>query len=150
MHIQYKLPMPIEISRKQVDGIDIVAPKGRLKIGPPVEALRNTFDDLLASGRKRIVVDLTDVDYIDSSALGCLVVAHSKFEQVEGSVILFGLSERNVELLVITKLATVFRTAPSELDAINMSYPERGTGKRGFDILNFVQEQTGKKDEPQQ
>lgn len=142
--------MPIEIARRQLDGVDIVAPNGRLKIGPPVEALRNTFDELLAVGRKRIVVDLTDVDYIDSSALGCLVVAHSKFDQAGGSVILFGLNDRNVELLVITKLATVFRTAANEVDAINMSYPERGSGRRGFDILNFVQEQTGKKDEPQQ
>jgi len=131
--------MPFEIDRRERDGVIILAPRGRLVIGEPVETFRNALDDLVAEGRDRIVLDLTDVDYIDSSALGCLVVAHTRIEKAGGAMPIFGLNRRNIELLVITKLATIFRIADNEPDAINLCYPDREG--RPFDILSFVEQQ---------
>lgn len=135
--------MPFEIERREHDGVVILAPHGRLMIGEPVETFRNMLDALYAEGRTQVVLDFSDVDYIDSSALGCLVVAHTKFHKAGGVMPMFGLNRRTIELLVITKLATVFRIAESEIEAVNLCFPDRES--KPFDILNFVEEQRARK-----
>ncbi len=131
--------MSFEIDRRERDGVTVLAPHGRIVIGERVETFRNTIDSLMAEGHNRIVLDLTDVDYIDSSALGCLVFAYTRITKAGGAMPIFGLNRRNIELLVITKLATIFRIADNEMDAINLCYPDRAT--RPFDILSFVEQQ---------
>lgn len=135
--------MSFEIDRRERDGVVILAPHGRLMIGPPVETFRNTLDALYLDGRHQVVLDFTDVDYIDSSALGTLVVAHTKFHKAGGAMPMFGLNRRTIELLVITKLATVFRIAETELEAVNLCFPDRDA--KPFDILTFVEEQRARK-----
>ncbi|MBI4889870.1 MAG: STAS domain-containing protein [Acidobacteria bacterium] len=134
--------MAYPIERREKGGVTILAPQGRLVLGEPVQALRLAFEDLSKEGKVRIVLDMREVDYIDSSALGCLVMAHTRVEQAGGALPIFGLQRRTVELLVITKLSTVFRLAETESDAINLCYPERATNQ--FDILSFVEEQRKK------
>lgn len=108
-------------------------------IGEAVEKMRIEVEALLASGLARVAVDCSGLEYIDSSALGCLVMAHSRCEQAGGVMVLFALNQRNVELLIITKLATVFRITDAEQDAVNLCYPGRAVSS--FDILNFVTDQ---------
>ncbi len=134
--------MAYPIERREKDGVTILAPQDRLVLGEPVQTLRLAFEDLTREGRFRIVLDLRAVDYIDSSALGCLVMAHTRVEQAGGAMVIFGLQRRTIELLVITKLTTVFRLAETEADAINLCYPERAATT--FDILSFVQQQRKK------
>jgi anti-sigma B factor antagonist len=131
--------MSFEIELRERDGVVILAPKGRLVIGEPLEQFRNRMEALLAEGQTRIVLDFRGVDYIDSSGLGCLVVSHTRVDKAGGALPMYGLNRRAMELMVITKLATVFRIADDELDAVNMCFPGHQT--KGFDILSFVEEQ---------
>lgn len=141
--------MPYPIQRRQRDGIEILAPQGKLVLGEPVETLRAAFEKLTAAGHNRIVLDLSEVDYIDSSALGCLIMAHTRVERAGGAMPIFGLQRRTLDLLVLTKLTTVFRLADSEPDAVNLCYPDREPRK--FDILAFVESQRerGQENDPQ-
>lgn len=131
--------MPYPIHRRQRDGIVILAPQGKLVLGEPVETLRAAFEEVTAAGHTSIVMDLSEVDYIDSSALGCLIMAHTRVEKAGGAMPVFGLRKRTLDLLVLTKLTTVFRLADSEPDAVNLCFPDRQP--RTFDILSFVENQ---------
>ncbi|MBI5085920.1 MAG: STAS domain-containing protein [Acidobacteria bacterium] len=131
--------MSFEIQRREQDGVVILAPDGRLALGEALEAFRASMEGLLAEGATRVVLDFRRVDYIDSSGLGCLVVSHTRMARAGGAMPIFGLNRRALELMVITKLSTVFRIAESEMDAVNMCYPERQT--KAFDILSFVEQQ---------
>lgn len=137
--------MPYPIQRRQRGGIEILAPQGKLVLGEPVETLRAAFEELTAAGHNRIVLDLSEVDYIDSSALGCLIMAHTRVEKSGGAMPIFGLQRRTLDLLVLTKLSTVFRLADNEPDAVNLCYPDREPRK--FDILSFVESQRQREQE---
>lgn len=114
---------------------------GRFVLGEPVERFRAKLEELIREGKAHVVLDMTKVDYIDSSALGCLVMAHTKISRAGGAMAMFGLNEKGLELLVITKLATVFRLADNELDAVNLCFPDRTA--KSFDILEFVRKHWG-------
>ncbi len=87
----------------------------------------------------RVVLNLAGVDYIDSSGLGMLVNCFSTLEKAGGGMRVLSPSERDMELMVLTKLATVFQVFDDEQEAVNSFFPEREIKK--FDILSFVQEQ---------
>ncbi len=128
--------MAFEIKKRSVDGVPVIEFHGRLVAGPAIEAFRATLDGLIAEGQNHVVLDLTATDYIDSSALGCLVMAHTRFQKAGGKITLFGLSSQQMELLVITKLTTVFALYEDEIDAVNACIP--GREQRKFDLLEFV------------
>jgi len=138
--------MSFEVTTSEKEGVTLLAPRGRLVLGPALERFRSALDAQLERGQIRVALDFRGVDYFDSSTLGCLVVAHTKFEKAGGVLSMFGLNQRSSELLVITKLATVFRIAASELEAINLCYPDRETAH--FDILSFVEQQRAAKKKP--
>jgi anti-sigma B factor antagonist len=120
-----------------VDGVHIVEFHGRLVAGGAVEAFRAKMDSLLEAGVQHAVLDLRETDYIDSTALGCLVMTHTRFQKAGGKVTMYGLSSRQIELLVITKLTTVFQLFEDEIDAVNACIP--GREPRKFDLLEFIQ-----------
>jgi len=112
---------------------------GRLILGEEMETFRGVMERLVAAGRTRVAVGLQGVDYIDSSGLGCLVMQHTRISKVGGVMVLFALKRRAIELMVLTKLATVFHLAENELDAVNACFPDRDP--KPFDILSFVSSQ---------
>ena len=79
------------------------------------------------------------VDYVDSTGLGTLVICFTSIQKASGSLKLLNLSRRNIELLVLTKLTTIFEIFTDEQDAVNSFFPGRHISR--FDILNFVQDQ---------
>jgi anti-sigma B factor antagonist len=131
--------MAFQLTTREVDGVLILAPFGKLVAGENLEEFREAFDSALNAGRLLLVVDMTGVSYVDSSALGCLVVTHTRVQKAGGTMALFGLSLRNLELMLLTKLSTVFRLHESEIDAVNSVIPGREAPR--FDILEFVQRQ---------
>jgi anti-sigma B factor antagonist len=131
--------MSFQLKTREVDGVLILAPEGRLAAGEPLEEFRAALDAAFAAGHTRIVLDMTRVSYIDSSALGCLVVTHTRAQKAGGALALFGLSVRNLELMILTKLTTIFRLHETEIDALNSVIPGREAPH--FDILEFVQRQ---------
>jgi anti-sigma B factor antagonist len=130
--------MALDIQQVEREGITILNLKGRITVGPEATALREKVAELTAAGTKNIVLDMAHVDYIDSTGLGALVMIATSLRRAGGNVKLVSLNRRNIELLVMTKLATVFEIFNDEQDAVNSYYPDRKI--KTFDILSFVQQ----------
>ncbi|HYP12605.1 MAG TPA: STAS domain-containing protein [Bryobacteraceae bacterium] len=134
--------MTLDIEEREREGIVLLDLKGRLVVGEPVASLREKIRELADSGRVNMVLNLEQVDYIDSTGLGGLVISFTTIKKAGGALKVLKLSKRNIELLVLTKLTTVFEVFEDEQDAVNSFFPNREIKK--FDILAFVQEQENK------
>jgi len=130
--------MALEIHRKEHEGIDILELKGRITVGPEATALREAVSTAVAEGHNKLVLNLEHVDFIDSTGLGAVVMCNTTLRKAGGSMKLLNLNRRNIELLVMTKLTTVFETFNDEQDAVNSFFPDRKLNT--FDILSFVQQ----------
>jgi anti-sigma B factor antagonist len=128
--------MSLEIEQHEREGITIVAMKGRITVGLEATSLREAVAALIAAGTRNLVFNLADVDFIDSTGLGALVMSASALRKSGGNVKLVNLNRRTIELLVMTKLATIFEIFTDEQDAVNSYYPDRKL--KTFDILDFV------------
>ena len=113
--------------------------KGRLIVGQPSGLLRETITQIAAGGSINVILNLAHVEYIDSTGLGSMVICFTSLQKAGGALKLLSLTKRNIELLVLTKLATVFEIFGDEQEAINSFFPDREV--KHFDILNFVQQQ---------
>jgi anti-sigma B factor antagonist len=133
--------MTIDIGEREREGVLILAPKGRLVVGGASTELRDRINTVMAAGHTRVILDLSGVDYIDSTGLGTLVICFTSLQKTGGALKLCNLNRRNLELLVLTKLSTVFELYNDEQDAINSFFPNREIKK--FDILSFIQQQEG-------
>jgi anti-sigma B factor antagonist len=130
--------MSLHIEEKEREGVVILKLDGRITVGKETTALRSATDALNSAGQRNLVLDLAKVDYIDSTGLGALVMIANSMRKNGGNVKLLNLNRRNIELLVMTKLATVFEIFNDEHDAINSYFPDRKI--KTFDILSFVQQ----------
>ena len=130
--------MALDIGQHEREGVTILDLKGRITVGPEAGALRDKISDLIQQGVRNVVLNLQGVDYIDSTGLGAVVLTSTNMRKSGGAIKLLNLNRRNVELLVMTKLATVFEIFTDEQDAVNSFFPDRKI--KTFDILDFVQE----------
>ncbi len=131
--------MKVHIGQREHEGVVLLDLNGRLVAGENVAALREKISELVTSGKVNAVLNLQHVDYIDSSGLGAMVMCFTSIRRAEGKLKLLNLTRRNVELLVLTKLETVFEVFDEEQQAINSFFPNREI--RRFDILSFIQQQ---------
>ena len=129
--------MALDIQQREREGIVILKLRGRITMGPEAGALRDKISALNAAGTRNVVLDMPEVDYIDSTGLGALVMSATSLRKNGGNLKLLNLNRRNIELLVMTKLATVFEIFSDEQDAVDSFYPDRKI--KTFDILNFVE-----------
>ncbi|MGA3241208.1 MAG: STAS domain-containing protein [Bryobacteraceae bacterium] len=127
-----------DIQEREREGITILDFKGRISAGPEATALRDKVAEETAAGKSNLVLNLAGVDYIDSTGLGALVVCVTGLRKIGGNMKLLNLNRRNIDLLVMTKLDTVFEVFTDEQDAVSSYYPDRKI--KAFDILNFVQQ----------
>jgi anti-sigma B factor antagonist len=137
--------MSFGVEQREVEAIVILDLSGRLCAGPDAAELRRTFDHLRAQEKTRVILNLKHVEYIDSTGLGTLVIGHSAAEDAGGAMKLINVSKRSAQLLILTKLSTVFEIFDDEQAAINSFFPEREVKR--FDILEFVKSHEGEKQE---
>jgi len=109
----------MKASTRQVDGVTIVDLSGRITLGEGSVVLRDTVKDLLGKGQKKILLNLGDVSYIDSSGIGELVSAYTSVRNQGGELKLLHLTKKVHDLLQITKLYTVFDVKDDEAAAIS-------------------------------
>lgn len=131
--------MAFEVGQREREGIVILDLEGALTLGENTSEARRYLDPLSAKPGQRVVLNLAGVPYIDSTGLGILVMAANGISNQGGSLKLVNLNRRNMELMVITKLTTVFEVFNDETDAVNSFYPDRKIQR--FDILEFVRGQ---------
>lgn len=110
--------MSMTITIRHVEGVTVLDLSGRITLGEGSVALREAVRDAMAAGSKKILMNLADVNYIDSAGLGELVGAYTSVKNAGGELKLLSLSKKVKDLLVITKLLTVFDVKDDEKDAI--------------------------------
>jgi len=108
----------MKASIRQMDQVVVLDLAGQMKLGEGASILRDTVKDLLAKGQKRILVNLGEVNYIDSSGVGELVAAFTSARNQGGDLKLLNLTKKIRDLLQITKLYTVFDVFDDESTAI--------------------------------
>src|SRR6202030_4472859 len=102
----------LKMTDRVVDGVAVVALEGRIVLGEESNALREKVKSLLAAGQKKIVLNMADVTYIDSSGLGTLVALHTSAKAQGASMKISNLGSKFQEILQVTKLVTVFDAYP--------------------------------------
>jgi anti-sigma B factor antagonist len=110
--------MSMSLHTRQVDGITILDLSGRIQLGEGSVQLREAIKELLAKGQKNILLNLGNVDYIDSSGLGELVSAYTSVKNAGGELKLLSVTKKVTGLLQITKLYTVFDIKDDEASAV--------------------------------
>jgi anti-sigma B factor antagonist len=130
----------VNITRREVDQIIILDLEGRLTAGPNSSDLRERIVQLSGEGRQNVLLNLGDCEFIDSTGLGTMVVCYTALQKQGGALKLENLSKRHIQLLVLTKLTTIFEIFDNERDAINSFYPDREV--KHFDVLDFVKDQS--------
>jgi anti-sigma B factor antagonist len=133
--------MPLDIHQREREAILILDLNGRIVAGPDAADFRRAVSSMIERGTKNMILNLKEVDYIDSTGLGSLVIAHSSCEKAGGAMKLLNVPKRSAELMVLTKLSTVFQIFDEEQAAINSFFPDREV--RRFDILDFVKSREG-------
>jgi anti-sigma B factor antagonist len=108
----------MKASTRQVDGVTVVDLSGRVKEGEDIAVLRDTIDDLLSKGQKKILLNLGDVNHIDSSGLGALLRTFTSVRNQGGELKLLHPTKKVHDMLQNTKLYTVFDVRDDEAAAI--------------------------------
>jgi anti-sigma B factor antagonist len=111
-------------STRHVDGVTIVDLAGRIVLGEGAAGLRDLVRDLIKAGDKKILLNLRDVDYIDSSGVGELVTAFTSMRKEGGELKLLHLNKRVRAVLQITKLLTVFDISDDEATSVMSFSPQ--------------------------
>ena len=109
--------MNLKIEQHQVDDVPVVSPRGRIMFGDEANTLHDTLKEILSS-RPRIVLNLSEVTYMDSGGLGTLVGVYSAARAKGADIKLTGLGHRMRDVLQTTKLATVFQVYETEEQAV--------------------------------
>ncbi|MBP9095382.1 MAG: STAS domain-containing protein [Ignavibacteria bacterium] len=108
----------IKITEIKDKDIVVIAPKGNFVGGDETDELRDTIKKLSDEGNKKLVIDLGEVLYLNSTALGVLISAHANYSKREGKIKLCQLNKNLENLFVITKLALIFDSYPTQEEAI--------------------------------
>jgi anti-sigma B factor antagonist len=108
----------LKMTTSESDGTSVVTLDGRILLGEESQALRERLKDLIAQGKKQIVLNMENIKYIDSTGLGILVAAHVSATNQGASIKLSNLGRKFQELLQITKLVTVFEVCKTEAAAV--------------------------------
>ena len=110
--------MALQGTIRQVEDIVIIDFSGKITLGEGSSTLRNTIRTALDAGNRKILLNLSDVDYIDSSGIGEMVSSFTTVTNHGGQLKLLGLTKRVKDLLQITKLYTVFEVFEDESSAV--------------------------------
>jgi anti-sigma B factor antagonist len=123
--------MSVKLTTHQKGDVIVVVASGKLTMGEGTSTLRTKIRELVASGSRRIVLDMADLSYMDSSGLGELISAHTTVTTAGGEIKLLNLAKRVHDLLKLTKLYTVFEAFDDEAVAVDSFSVAKPTGMSG-------------------
>jgi anti-sigma B factor antagonist len=109
----------LKMTNREVDGVAVVALDGRIVLGEESNALREKVKSLIAEGKKKVVLNMANITFIDSAGLGTLVAAHHSAKSQGAALKLAHLGAKFQEVLQITKLLTVFDVYNTEAEAVS-------------------------------
>jgi anti-sigma B factor antagonist len=108
----------LKVKTRMEGDIAVISVSGKLMGGPESDALRNEVKNLIDEGKRKFVVNLKGVPWINSTGLGALMAVYTSIQRSEGVLRLCHVSDRIQSLFMITKLLTIFDTYPTEEEAI--------------------------------
>jgi anti-sigma B factor antagonist len=108
----------MQIDERVVDDVTILDLKGKMTLGEGDELLKDKINSLASQGHKKLVLNLEGVPYIDSAGLGEIVRTYTSISRQGGKLKLLNISKRIYDLLVITKLVTIFDSYENEEEAV--------------------------------
>ncbi len=111
--------MSMKFKARQVDGVTVLDLSGKITLGEGSVTLRDAIRDVLSKGQNKILLNMADISYIDSSGLGELVSAFTTVKNAGGELKLLSLTKKVKDVLQITKLYTVFDIKDDEAAAIS-------------------------------
>jgi len=109
----------LKMTNREVDGVAVVALDGRIVLGEESNALREKVKSLIAEGKKKVVLNMANITFIDSAGMGTLVAAHHSAKSQGAALKLAHLGAKFQEVLQITKLLTVFDVYNTEAEAVS-------------------------------
>ena len=110
--------MSVKLTTRQVGDVTVIDAVGRITLGDGASIFRDTVRDLASAGHKKLLLNLAEVSYIDSSGIGEMVSGYTTVSNGGGVVKLLNLTKRVKDLLQITKLYTVFEVFEDETAAV--------------------------------
>ncbi len=108
----------MQLSDREQDGVIVLEPKGKIMGGPDASLLHDKLHEILESEKKKVVIDLSGVDWMNSTGLGILISSYTTLKNSGGQLKLANVTEKIQSLLVITKLEGVFPAFDTVDDAI--------------------------------
>lgn len=108
----------MQISERETGSVTVLDLSGKITLGDGDTLLKDKLHSLLHQGKKKVLLNLADVNYVDSAGLGALVSAYTTVTREGGSLKLANITRKLQDLLSITKLLTVFETFDSEDEAL--------------------------------
>ena len=110
--------MSLKITNREVDGVNVLALDGRIVFGEETSSIRDQVKTLLAGGKKKLVLNMEKVTYVDSTGLGMLVGVRQSVKTANGQLRLSNVEARYSELLKMTQLWPLFDVSASEAEAV--------------------------------
>ncbi|MGA2713168.1 MAG: STAS domain-containing protein [Bryobacteraceae bacterium] len=129
--------MSLEIDHREREGIILMDLKGRITMGDEVSLFRAAFEKVASGHEPKLILNMLGIDYVDSTGLGAMVMCSTRLRNSQGVAKLVNVNRRNIELMLMTKIDTIFEVFDDETDAVNSFFPGREIKR--FDILSFVQ-----------
>jgi anti-sigma B factor antagonist len=108
----------MQLTNREQGGVIILEPKGKIMGGPDATLLHDKLHEMIESGKKKVVIDLAKVDWMNSTGLGILISSYITLRNNEGELKLANVTDKIQSLLTITKLVSVFDTYDSVDQAI--------------------------------
>ena len=108
----------MRLSDREQDGVIVLEPKGKIMGGPDASMLHDKLHEILESGGKQVVIDLSKVDWMNSTGLGILISSYTTLRNSGGQLKLANVTEKIKSLLVITKLVSVFESHDTIEEAV--------------------------------
>ena len=109
----------MKLNAREDNGVVVLEPRGKIMGGPDATLMHDKLHDYIKQGKKRVIIDLAGVDWMNSTGLGILISGLTTLRNNQGELKLANVTEKIESLLTITKLITVFETYDSVGEAIN-------------------------------
>jgi anti-sigma B factor antagonist len=108
----------MKLTDREIDGVVVFEPKGKIMGGPDASLLHDRLHECIERNKRMIVIDLAQVDWMNSTGLGILISSYTTLLNNDGQLKLANVTEKIQSLLTITKLVTVFETYDSVEEAV--------------------------------
>jgi len=124
----------VKLTTRQVGDVTVIDAAGRITLGEGASAFREAIRDIAAKGNAKVLLNLSEITYIDSSGIGELVRTYMSVIKRDGEMKVVGLTDKAEEILKITKLYQVFQEFQDERSALQ-SFPHGGKSKAALEIV---------------